>query len=32
LQPAPLEFTHIGKTATEIVKAASEWSADLEIR
>jgi universal stress protein A len=29
LQPAPLEFTHIGKTATEIVKAASEWPADL---
>jgi nucleotide-binding universal stress UspA family protein len=29
LQPAPLEFIHVGKTATEIVKAAKDWSADL---
>ena len=25
LQPAPLEFIHVGKTATEIVKAAKDW-------
>jgi len=29
LQPAPLEFIHVGKTATEIVKAAKDWPADL---
>ena len=29
LQPAPLEFIHVGKTATEIVKAAKDWLADL---
>lgn len=29
LQPPPLEFTHLGKTASEIVKAANEWPADL---
>ena len=28
-QPAPLEFIHVGKTATEIVKAAKDWPADL---
>ena len=29
LQPAPLEFIHIGKSASEIVKAAKDWPADL---
>jgi nucleotide-binding universal stress UspA family protein len=29
LQPLPLEFIHVGKSATEIVKAAKEWPADL---
>lgn len=29
LQPPPLEFIHIGKSATEIVKAAKDWPADL---
>jgi nucleotide-binding universal stress UspA family protein len=29
LQPAPLEFIHVGKTAAEIVKAAKDWPADL---
>ena len=28
-QPPPLEFIHVGKTATEIVKAAKDWPADL---
>jgi nucleotide-binding universal stress UspA family protein len=31
LQPAPLEFIHVGKTATEIVKAAKDWPADLVV-
>ena len=31
LQPAPLEFIHIGKQATEIVKAAKDWPADLVV-
>jgi nucleotide-binding universal stress UspA family protein len=29
LQPALHEFIHVGKTATEIVKAAKDWPADL---
>lgn len=29
LQPAPHEFIHVGKVATEIVKAANDWPADL---
>jgi nucleotide-binding universal stress UspA family protein len=29
LQPAPLQFVHTGKPATEIVKAARDWPADL---
>ena len=29
LQPPPLEFIHVGKPASEIVKAAREWPADL---
>jgi nucleotide-binding universal stress UspA family protein len=29
LQPAPHEFIPVGKTATEIVKAAKDWPADL---
>ena len=29
LQPAPHEFLHVGKTATEIVKAAKDWPTDL---
>jgi nucleotide-binding universal stress UspA family protein len=29
LQPPPLEFIHVGKSGTEIVKAAKEWPADL---
>jgi nucleotide-binding universal stress UspA family protein len=29
LQPAPLEFVHVGKPATEIVRAAKDWPADL---
>ena len=29
LQPASLEFIHVGKPATEIVKAAKDWPADL---
>lgn len=29
LQPPPLEFIPVGKSATEIVKAAKEWPADL---
>ena len=29
LQPAPLEFIHVGKPAAEIVKAAKDWPADL---
>jgi nucleotide-binding universal stress UspA family protein len=29
LQPAPLEFIHVGKSASEIVKAAKDWPADL---
>jgi universal stress protein A len=29
LQPAPLEFIHIGKPAAEIVKAARDWPADI---
>jgi nucleotide-binding universal stress UspA family protein len=29
LQPAPLEFVHVGKPAAEIVKAAKNWPADL---
>ena len=29
LQPVPLEFIHVGKPATEIVKAAKDWPADL---
>lgn len=28
-QPPPLEFIHVGKPATEIVKAAKDWPADL---
>jgi universal stress protein A len=28
-QPPPLEFIHVGKAATEIVKAAKDWPADL---
>ena len=31
LQPAPLEFIHIGKQAIEIVKAAKDWPADLVV-
>ncbi len=29
LQLPPLEFIHVGKPATEIVKAAKDWPADL---
>jgi len=29
LQPPALEFLQVGKPATEIVKAAKEWAADL---
>mgnify|MGYP001313577204 CR=1 FL=1 len=29
LQPVPLELIHVGKTVTEIVKAAKEWPAEL---
>jgi nucleotide-binding universal stress UspA family protein len=29
VQPLPLEFIQVGKPATEIVKAAQEWPADL---
>ena len=29
LQPAPVEFLQVGKPATEIVKAAQDWPADL---
>jgi nucleotide-binding universal stress UspA family protein len=29
VQPPPLEFIQVGKPATEIVKAAQEWPADL---
>jgi nucleotide-binding universal stress UspA family protein len=29
LQPAPLEFIHVGKPAAEIVKGAKDWRADL---
>jgi nucleotide-binding universal stress UspA family protein len=29
VQPPPLEFIHVGKSATEIVKAAKDWPADL---
>ncbi len=31
LQPPPFEFVQVGKTATEIVKAAGEWPSDLII-
>jgi nucleotide-binding universal stress UspA family protein len=29
VQPPPLKFIQVGKPATEIVKAAQEWPADL---
>jgi nucleotide-binding universal stress UspA family protein len=29
LQPPPLEFIHVGKPATEIIRAAKEWPAEL---
>jgi nucleotide-binding universal stress UspA family protein len=29
LQPPPLEFIHVGRSASEIVKAARDWPADL---
>jgi nucleotide-binding universal stress UspA family protein len=29
LQPPPFEFIRVGKSGTEIVKAAKEWPADL---
>jgi nucleotide-binding universal stress UspA family protein len=29
LQPPPFEFIRVGKPATEIIKAAKEWPADL---
>jgi nucleotide-binding universal stress UspA family protein len=29
MQASPLEFIHVGKSGTEIVKAAKDWPADL---